>query len=43
MTFVFWGLFLVLGLIALGYYCWMVWLERSESSGDGSTDRPEGS
>lgn len=30
MTFVLWGLFVVLGLIALGYWRWMVWVEQSE-------------
>ena len=41
MTFVFWGLFLVLGLIALGYYSWMIWVERGESAGDRSSGRRE--
>lgn len=41
MTFVFWGLFLVLGLITLGYYCWMIWAEQSESAGGRPPDRPE--
>jgi cbb3-type cytochrome oxidase subunit 3 len=30
MTFVFWGLFVVLGLIALGYWWWMLWVEKEE-------------
>lgn len=30
----FWGLFLVLGLILVGYLCWMVWVERSALEGD---------
>jgi hypothetical protein len=32
MTFVFWGLFVVLGLIALGYWRWMVWVEKREAA-----------
>lgn len=28
--FIFWGLFLVLGLIVLGYTVWMYWIERKE-------------
>jgi len=30
MTFVFWGLFVVLGLIAVGYWRWMLWVEKGE-------------
>lgn len=41
MTFVFWGLFVVLGLIALGYYSWMIWVERGESAGNRPPDEPE--
>lgn len=29
--FIFWGLFLVLGLIVLGYVLWMYWVERKEN------------
>ena len=43
MTFIFWGLFVVLGLITLGYYCWMIWVERGEAASDLESDRPEGS
>jgi hypothetical protein len=43
MTFVFWGLFVVLGLITVGYYWWMIWVERGESVGDRPPDELEGS
>jgi hypothetical protein len=26
--FIFWGLFLILGLIVIGYVVWMRWIER---------------
>jgi hypothetical protein len=26
--FIFWGLFLILGLIVIGYVMWMRWIER---------------
>jgi hypothetical protein len=39
MTFVFWGLFVALGLIALGYYAWMLWVERDESHGSHGSSR----
>jgi len=26
--FIFWGLFLILGLIVIGYVIWMRWIER---------------
>lgn len=26
--FIFWGLFLILGLIVIGYVAWMRWVER---------------
>ena len=29
--FIFWGLFLVLGLIVVGYIFWMWWVEKSEN------------
>jgi len=29
--FIFWGLFLILGLIVLGYILWMYWVERKEN------------
>ena len=41
MTFVFWGLFVVLALIVVGYYWWMVRLERGESTADRPAGRPE--
>lgn len=28
--FIFWGLFLVLGFIVIGYVLWMYWVERKE-------------
>ncbi len=28
--FVFWGLFLVFGLIVVGYLVWMKWVERAD-------------
>ena len=43
MTFVFWGLFVVLGLITLGYYCWMISVERGEAARNRPPDEPEGS
>ena len=30
--FVFWGLFLVFGLVVVAYLLWMVWVERGEGS-----------
>jgi hypothetical protein len=40
--FVFWGLFLMFGLIVLGYWSWMVAVERgesrSESGGSSASD-----
>ena len=30
--FIFWGLFLVLGSIVLGYVLWMYWIERKEKN-----------
>ncbi len=31
--FAFWGLFLVFGLILVGYVAWMYWVERREGDG----------
>lgn len=28
--FIFWGLFLILGLIVIGYVAWMQWIERKK-------------
>lgn len=28
--FIFWGLFLALGLIVLGYVLWMYWIEQKD-------------
>ena len=28
--FIFWGLFLILGLIVIGYVTWMQWIERKK-------------
>ena len=40
-TFVFWGLFVVLGLIAFGYYAWMLWAEREEPGGSARGAAPD--
>jgi cbb3-type cytochrome oxidase subunit 3 len=31
--FIFWGLFVALGLIVLGYIIWMYWIENKEKRG----------
>lgn len=30
--FIFWGLFVVLTLIVLGYFIWMLWVERKDKT-----------
>ena len=29
--FIFWGLFVVFGLIVAGYVAWMLWVERNDA------------